>query len=134
MIPSTRILYRFKSTDTRCCYMAWKLDSIKVSGFIILFIGVGVLLFTVFNSYLLMVGVLDIEWGSEDLMRLFGEALAPLIVYAIKALYLGIMGWVGSILTRRGVQTLTFKREETKAEVANEFKKTKKTSESENAK
>ena len=114
--------------------MAWKLDSIKVSGFIILFIGVGVLLFTVFNAYLLMVGVLDIEWGSEDLMRLFGEALAPLIVYAIKALYLGIMGWVGSILTRRGVQTLTFKREETKAEVANESKKTKKTSESENAK
>jgi len=105
--------------------MEWKLDSIKVSGFIILFIGVGVLLFTVFNAYLLMIGVLEIEWGSEDLMRLFGEALAPLIIYAIKALYLGIMGWIGSILTRRGVQTLTFKGEETKVEVANEPKKQK---------
>lgn len=109
--------------------MAWKLDGIKVSAFIILFIGVGVLLFTVFNAYLLMIGVLEIEWGSEDLMRLFGEALAPLIVYAIKALYLGIMGWIGSILTRRGVQTLTFKREET-----NKSKETKKTNESKNTK
>jgi hypothetical protein len=114
--------------------MALRIDSIKVSGFIILFIGVGVLLFTVYNAYLLMTGVLGIEWGSEDLMRFFGEALAPLIVYAIKALYLGIMGWIGSILTRRGIQTLTVKREETKVEVANESKRTKKTNESKNTK
>lgn len=114
--------------------MALRIGNVKVSGFIILFVGVGVLLFTVANAYLLMTGVLEIEWGSEDLMRFFGEALAPLIVYAIKALYLGIMGWIGSILTRRGVQILTFKREETKAEVANESKKTKKTNESKNTK
>jgi len=114
--------------------MELRIGSVKVSGFIILFVGVGVLLFTVYNAYLLMTGVLEIEWGSEDLMRFFGEALAPLIVYAIKALYLGIMGWIGSILTRRGVQILTFKREETKVEVANESKKTKKTDESKNAK
>ena len=109
--------------------MALKIDSIRASGFIILFIGVGVLLFTVYNAYLLMMGILDIEWGSEDLMRLFGEALAPLIVYAIKALYLGIMGWIGSILTRRGIQTLTVKKEEPKAKdnskVAKESKNTR---------
>ncbi len=111
--------------------MKLQIDSVKVSGFIILFVGVGVLLFTVYNAYLLMIGVLEIEWGSEDLMRFFGEALAPLIVYAVKALYLGIMGWIGSILTRRGVQTLTFKREETKAKTgqveATESEKTKDT-------
>ncbi|NIP67123.1 hypothetical protein GWN63_02015, partial [Candidatus Bathyarchaeota archaeon] len=92
----------------------------------------GVLLFTVYNAYLLMTGVLKIEWGSEDLMRFFGEALAPLIVYAVKALYLGIMGWIGSILTRRGVQTLTFRREEAKAEAGQaEAKESKKTEDTE---
>lgn len=45
--------------------------------------------------------------GSSDLVNFFGEALAPLISYAIRALYLGVMGWIGSILTRRGVQILT---------------------------
>jgi hypothetical protein len=107
--------------------MEMRIDNIEVSGFVILFVGVGVLLFTVYNAFLLMVGVLEIEWGSEDLMRFFGEALAPLIVYAVKALYLGIMGWIGSILTRRGVQILTFKREEARASQVkvNESKKTK---------
>ncbi len=88
-------------------------DSVKVSGFIVLFVGVGALLFTFYNAYLLMMGVLEIG-ESQDLINLFGEALAPLIVYAIRALYLGIMGWIGSILTRRGVQTVTFEREVTK--------------------
>ena len=81
-------------------------DRVKLSGFIILFIGVGVLLFTVINAYMLLTDVQDIL-GSQDLINLFGEALAPLISYAIRALYLGIMGWIGSILTRRGVQILT---------------------------
>lgn len=103
-----------------------QIEKVEVSGMVILFIGVGVLLFTVYNAFLLMVGVLEIEWGSEDLMRFFGEALAPLIVYAVKALYLGIMGWVGSILTRRGVQILSFKRKEAAAS-EEETGKTKKT-------
>lgn len=64
-------------------------------------------------------------------MELFGEALAPLIESAIRVLYLGIMGWIGSILTRRGVQILTFEREEgkvkakTKVEGEKEAKETK---------
>ena len=47
-------------------------------------------------------------------MKIFGEVLGPLILTCIKAIYLGIMGWIGSILTRRGVQTLTVGKEETK--------------------
>ncbi|RJS90374.1 hypothetical protein CW700_00665 [Candidatus Bathyarchaeota archaeon] len=87
------------------------MDSVKVSGFIVLFIGVGVLLFTFYSAYTFLIGVLEIP-SSGSLIDLFGEALAPLIVYAIRALYLGIMGWIGSILTRRGVQTVTARREE----------------------
>ena len=64
------------------------------------------LLFTFISAYQFLMGVLEIA-TSQDLMSLFGEALAPLISYAIRALYLGIMGWIGSILTRRGVQTIT---------------------------
>ncbi len=82
------------------------MDSVKASGFAVLFIGVALLLFTFLSAYQFLMGVLEIA-SSEDLMSLFGEALAPLISYAIRALYLGIMGWIGSILTRRGVQTIT---------------------------
>ena len=82
------------------------MDNVKISGFAVLFIGVALLLFTFIAAYQLLMGVLEIP-SSEDLMGMFGEVLAPLIAYAIRALYLGIMGWVGSILTRRGVQIIT---------------------------
>jgi hypothetical protein len=82
------------------------MEQIKISGFAVLFIGVALLLFTFVCAYQLLVGVFDIP-ATEDLMGMFGEALAPLIAYAIRALYLGIMGWVGSIMTRRGVQIVT---------------------------
>jgi hypothetical protein len=82
------------------------MQNIKLSGFIILFLGVVLLVFTFFNAYQLLIGVLDIPI-SEDFMSLFGESLAPLIAYAIRALFLGIMGWIGSILTKRGIQILT---------------------------
>jgi hypothetical protein len=82
------------------------LENIKRSGFILLFAGVAVLLFTFIQAFQLLMGFEDIL-GSSDLVNFFGEALAPLISYAIQALYLGVMGWIGSILTRRGVQILT---------------------------
>ena len=44
-------------------------------------------------------------------MSVFGEALAPLIETCIRAIYLGIMGWIGSIVTRRGVQILVTPQE-----------------------
>jgi hypothetical protein len=85
----------------------WRLlENIQRSGFILLFVGVAVLLFTCILAFQLLMGFEDIL-GSSDLVNFFGEALAPLISYAIRALYLGVMGWIGSILTRRGVQILT---------------------------
>ncbi|HIE14126.1 TPA: hypothetical protein EYP70_02525 [Candidatus Bathyarchaeota archaeon] len=92
-------------------------DNVKASGFIVLFTGVAVLLFTFYHAYLLLQGIIEIQ-TSENLMTLFGDALAPLISYSIRALYLGIMGWIGSILTRRGVQTITYEGEIKKREVS----------------
>jgi len=82
------------------------MDSVKASGFTVFFIGVALLLFTFVVAYQLLTGVLEIP-STGGFESLFGGALAPLITYAIRALYLGIMGWIGSILTRRGVQTVT---------------------------
>jgi len=82
------------------------LDKTEISGFIVLFVGVALLVFTFFNAYLFLRELLAIV-TSPDLMESFGQALAPLIEACIRAVYLGIMGWIGSILTVRGVNILT---------------------------
>jgi len=44
--------------------------------------------------------------ATGDLVKAFGEALAPLIATCIRVMYLGIMGWIGSLLTLRGISLL----------------------------
>ncbi|MCW4052258.1 MAG: hypothetical protein NWE78_03475, partial [Candidatus Bathyarchaeota archaeon] len=46
---------------------------------------------------------------SADLAEVFGEALAPLIQACIRLMYLGVMGWIGSLLTVRGIPLVTQK-------------------------
>lgn len=82
------------------------MNDVKLSGFAVLFIGVALLLFTFIMAYQFMVGIAEIL-TSGDYMDMFGKVLSPLIEYALRALFLGIMGWIGSILTRRGVQIIT---------------------------
>ena len=109
------------------------MDDIRISGFLVLFIGVAALLFTFVMAYQFLTGVLNVP-SSEDLMRTFGDALGPLILYAVRALFLGIMGWVGSILTRRGVQIIASLPKETEAEKPakpEEAKQTKQTKQAE---
>jgi len=91
-------------------------DGIKISGYVILFVGVGLLVFTFFNAYLFLKDVTGIL-ASPDLTEVFGQSLAPLIEACIRAIYLGIMGWIGSILTVRGVHFFSQIRHEAKAEV-----------------
>jgi len=33
----------------------------------------------------------------------FGEALVPLIATCVRVMYLGVMGWIGSLITIRGI-------------------------------
>jgi len=89
-----------------------KIDKVELSGLIVLFIGVILLAFTFISAYSFLAGELDIL-GTQDILQAFGEALAPLIEAVIRILYLGIMGWVGSILTIRAVQLLKKERTET---------------------
>jgi outer membrane biosynthesis protein TonB len=77
-------------------------DKVALSGITVLLIGVALLLFTFVSAYGFLTQGLSII-ASEDLVRTFGEALAPLIATCIRIMYLGIMGWIGSLLTIRGI-------------------------------
>ena len=85
-------------------------DRITLSGTIVLMIGVALLIFTFVSAYAFLTQSLSIV-TSSDLSRTFGEALAPLIATSVHIMYLGVMGWVSSILTIRGVTILSQARQ-----------------------
>ena len=76
-------------------------------------IGTALLVITFIDAYLFLtedVSILPIP----DLAAAFGEALAPLIEASIRMMYLGVMGWIASIITRRGITVLLKVKLETK--------------------
>ena len=73
--------------------------------YVILFVGIGLLAFTFISAYMFLVNDPAIT-GSSNLVDAFGSALAPLIGASIRIMYLGIMGWIGTGLTARGIQLL----------------------------
>jgi hypothetical protein len=77
-------------------------DKITLSGTAMLAIGAALLIFTFISAYGLLTQSLSII-TSGDLVATFGNALAPLIATCIRIMYLGVMGWIGSLLTIRGV-------------------------------
>jgi len=77
-------------------------DKIALSGITVLMIGITLLIFTFVSAYGFLTAGLSII-ASEDLTQTFGEALAPLIATCIRIMYLGVMGWIGSLITIRGV-------------------------------
>ena len=81
-------------------------DRIALSGVTVLFIGVALLIFTFFSAYALLTADLS-PISTQDLVQTFGEALGPLIAAAIHIMYLGVMGWVSSLITIRGVAIVT---------------------------
>lgn len=87
-------------------------DKMTLSGSVVLIVGVALLVFTFVSAYGFLSQSLSIV-TSSDLTRTFGDALAPLIATSIHVMYLGVMGWVGSILTIRGVTILSQARQTT---------------------
>ncbi|MEM2676264.1 MAG: hypothetical protein QXT10_07215, partial [Candidatus Bathyarchaeia archaeon] len=80
-------------------------EKITFSGMVVLGVGVVLLVFTFLSAYGFLTQSLSIA-SSDDFVQTFGAALAPLIATCIRLMYLGIMGWVGSLLTIRGVTIL----------------------------
>jgi hypothetical protein len=81
-------------------------DKIALSGITVLSIGVALLIFTFFSAYGLLTADLS-PISTQDLVQTFGEALGPLIAAAIHIMYLGVMGWISSLITIRGVAIVT---------------------------
>ena len=81
-------------------------DRLVLSGITVLTVGVALLIFTFIIAYEFLTQALSII-ASADLVQTFGAALAPLIATSIHIMYLGVMGWVGSLLTIRGVTIIT---------------------------
>ena len=77
-------------------------DKIALSGVTVLCIGVALLIFTFFSAYGLLTADIS-PISTQDLVQTFGESLGPLIAAAIHIMYLGVMGWISSIITIRGV-------------------------------
>jgi hypothetical protein len=81
-------------------------DKIAISGVTVLCIGVTLLIITFVSAYGFLTESI-VPLSTQDLVQTFGEALGPLIAAAIHIMYLGVMGWVGSLVTIRGVTIMT---------------------------
>ncbi len=81
-------------------------DNVLIIGYGTLIAGIGLLAFTFISAYLFLIANPSIT-ASSDLIDAFGSSLAPLIGATIRIMYLGVMGWIGSGLTARGVQLVT---------------------------
>lgn len=73
--------------------------------YILIFTGIGLLAFTFINAFVFLSNN-PVITASSDLIDVFGSSLAPLIEASIRIMYLGVMGWIGSVLTTRGVQLI----------------------------
>ena len=79
----------------------------------VLLIGIVLLTTTFIDAYLFLTENISIL-PVPNLIAAFGEALAPLIEACIRILYLGVMGWIGSTVTMRGITVLLQVKPETK--------------------
>jgi hypothetical protein len=77
-------------------------SKIAFSGVTVLCIGLALLIFTFASAYAFLSEGLQIL-STQDLAQTFGAALAPLIATCIRVMYLGVMGWIGSLVTIRGI-------------------------------
>lgn len=81
-------------------------DNALTVAYVVLVTGIILLAFTFISAYMYLINSQPIT-GSSDLVNTFGDSLAPLIEASIRIMFLGVMGWISSILTTRGVQLLT---------------------------
>ncbi|MEM3510828.1 MAG: hypothetical protein QW282_07380 [Nitrososphaerales archaeon] len=68
-------------------------------------VGIALLLFTFYNAYILFLGYLSLTLSSD-----FLTAVNEILAAAIRAMFLAVMAWVGSILLVRGVDFLKVDR------------------------
>jgi len=82
-----------------------RIKSSETSGITILLVGIVLLSVTFIIAFIHLHGGI-IVLPVPNLMASFGEALSPLIEAAIRVLYLGLMGWIASKVTTKGITVL----------------------------
>jgi len=97
------------------------MESSEASGVAVLFIGIALLVTTFIDAYLFLMKDASIM-PIHGLMAAFSQALAPLIETCIRIIYLGLMGWIGSTLTMRGITVLSQVKLEAKPKILRRVK------------
>jgi len=82
-----------------------RIKSSETSGITILLVGTALLSVTFIIACIHLQGDIDIL-PVPSFMASFGEALSPLLEAAIRVLYLGLMGWIASKVTAKGITVL----------------------------
>jgi hypothetical protein len=77
----------------------------ETSGATILLVGIVLLLITFAVACIHLYGDISVL-PVPSLMASFGKGFSPLIEAVIRVLYLGLMGWIASIVIAKGVTTL----------------------------
>jgi hypothetical protein len=77
----------------------------EAPGIAVFLIGIALLVTTFVDAYLFLTEDISIL-PVPNLVAAFGEALAPLIEASIRMIYLGVMGWIGSTITMRGITVI----------------------------
>jgi|Deesub1362B_J571_1020462.scaffolds.fasta_scaffold13283_3 hypothetical protein len=88
--------------------MQMRIDRDELIGILILSLGMVFLILTFYMAFLFLIQELNIITHS-DLVKSLGEILGPIAEAIIRIMFLGIMGWIGSLTTVRGMQFLRIK-------------------------
>ncbi len=82
-----------------------KIERTELVAYLLIGIGAVLLMLTFVMAFILLTSELNLQ-GGGNLSESIGNILGPIVEALIKIMYLGIMGWVGSVATIRGIQLL----------------------------
>jgi len=80
-----------------------RVEKAELMAYILIVVGLLLLIFTFIMAFLMLTSVVSIS-TQMDLSNALGEILGPIAEAVIKIMFLGVMGWTGSIATMRGIQ------------------------------
>lgn len=80
-----------------------KTEKSELVSYILIAVGLILLILTFVIAYLMLTSSISLA-TSQDLAKAIGMILGPIAEAVIKIMFLGIMGWTGSIITMRGIQ------------------------------
>ncbi|MEM3580823.1 MAG: hypothetical protein QXH40_04330 [Candidatus Bathyarchaeia archaeon] len=80
-----------------------KIEKAELVAYILITVGLLLLVITFIMAYLKLESVVSII-TSGNISEALGQIFGPIVEAVIKIMFLGIMGWVGSIATMRGIQ------------------------------